>query len=80
MVDYVRTPFSRARPRKPERDAFSDIPGVRLVASTLNNMIDERLKGKVTRDEVDHFIMGNAFQLGDNFAVSGKADRRERLD
>ncbi len=72
MVDYVRTPFSRARPRKPERDAFSDIPGVRLVAATLNNMMDVRLKDKVTRDEVDQFILGSAMQLGDNVTVSGK--------
>jgi len=72
MVDYVRTPFSRARPRKTERDAFSDIPGVRLVATTLNTMMDERLTGKVSRDEVDQFIMGNAFQVGDNITFSGK--------
>jgi acetyl-CoA acetyltransferase family protein len=72
IVDYIRTPFSRARPRNPERDVFSEIPGARLVAETLNNMIDVRLKGIVTRDEVDQVMMGLCNNFGDNFSISGR--------
>ncbi len=72
LVDYVRTPFSRARPRTPERDAFSEISGTRLVAETFNNIFDVRLINKVTRDEVDHVIMGLANNFGDNFSFSGR--------
>lgn len=72
LVDYVRTPFSRARPRSPHRDAFSEIPGVRLVAETLNNLMDVRLNDKIQRSEIDQFIMGCGYQFGDNYAISGR--------
>ncbi len=72
LVEYVRTPFSRARPRKPERDAFSDISGTKLVAETLNYMFDKKLDGKLNKKDVDSFILGNAMQVGSNFPISGK--------
>ena len=72
MVDFARTPFSRARPRKLERDAFSDISGPKLVATTLNHMFDEKLEGKLNRSDVDQLILGNAFQVGHNASISGK--------
>lgn len=72
MVDYVRTPFSRSRPRMPHRDAFSEISGPILVAETLKNMFEVRMAGKVEKGELDEFVYGNAFQVGDNFPFSGK--------
>ncbi|MHA1729564.1 MAG: acetyl-CoA C-acyltransferase [Promethearchaeota archaeon] len=72
MVDYVRTPFSRSRPRMPHRDAFGEIWSPVLVAETLVNMMDVRMAEKVKRDEVDEFIYGNAFTVGTNFPFSGK--------
>ncbi|MCP4764197.1 MAG: acetyl-CoA C-acyltransferase, partial [archaeon] len=72
MVDYVRTPFSRARPRTPPRDAFSDIPGVELAAETLINMFDVRLKDKVEKKEVGEYIFGCGMPIGENFLASGK--------
>jgi len=72
IVEYARTPFSRARPRNPERDAFSEIPGGRLVAETLNNIIDVRLQGKIKREEVDQVMMGLCNNFGDNFSLSGR--------
>ncbi len=72
LVDYIRTPFSRARPRTPLRDAFHEISGTRLVAETFNNMLDVRLKNKVLREEIDHILMGQATNFGKNFSFSGR--------
>ena len=60
LVDYIRTPFSRARPRTPKRDAFSEISGTRLVSETFNNLFDVRLKDKITRDARSRYAKNRA--------------------
>ena len=46
ITDYVRTPFSRSRPKSRARSAFSEIRGDQLAGLTLRNMFEVRLKGK----------------------------------
>jgi acetyl-CoA C-acetyltransferase len=72
MVDYIRTPFSRSRPQNASRSAFSEIRSEQLVALTLRNMFEERLKGKVEKDEPDEFLLGCSLPIGTNWAYAGR--------
>jgi acetyl-CoA acetyltransferase len=61
IVDHVRTPFSRSRPRAPPKDVFGNIRVDEFAAITLNEMFDNRLPKKgssLTRENVDEFIVG----------------------
>jgi len=58
IADYIRTPFSRSRPREPERDVFGNMRPDELTALTLIDMFENRLKDKVKPEEVDEFYMG----------------------
>ncbi|MHA1733156.1 MAG: acetyl-CoA C-acyltransferase [Promethearchaeota archaeon] len=72
LVDYCRTPFSRSRPRQPERDAYSEIRADQLCGLTLQNMFNERLQGKVEMKEVDEFLLGCSLQVHDNYLYGGR--------
>ncbi|MFW9939717.1 MAG: acetyl-CoA C-acyltransferase [Candidatus Thorarchaeota archaeon] len=58
ITDYIRTPFSRSRPREPARDVFGNLRPDELTALTLMDMFDNRLKDKVTPEDVDEFYIG----------------------
>ncbi|MFX0029569.1 MAG: acetyl-CoA C-acyltransferase [Candidatus Hermodarchaeota archaeon] len=58
ITDYVRTPFSRSRPREPPRDVFGNLRPDEMTALTLTEMFDNRLKGKVKPEDVDEFYIG----------------------
>ena len=72
MVDYIRTPFSRSRPGNRERSAFSELTSDMLVGYTLRNLFEERLKDKLKPEEVSEFGLGCSFQVGSNFAYTGR--------
>lgn len=72
ITDYVRTPFSRSRPRKPERDAFGKIRPDELTALTLKDMFENRLKGKLKPEDVDEFIVGATHFNYENIAFGGR--------
>ncbi|MFX1236380.1 MAG: acetyl-CoA C-acyltransferase [Promethearchaeota archaeon] len=72
LVDYVRTPFSRSRPGNRNGSAFSELRGEQLIAFTHRNMFDERLKGKVEKEEVDEFLLGCSLPIGSNWAYAGR--------
>ncbi|MHA2131407.1 MAG: acetyl-CoA C-acetyltransferase, partial [Promethearchaeota archaeon] len=58
ITDFIRTPFSRSRPREPPRDVLGNLRPDELTAYTLNEMFDNRVKGKVKPEEVDEFYIG----------------------
>jgi acetyl-CoA acetyltransferase family protein len=72
MVEYVRTPFSRSRPRSRERSAFSEITADQLVGYTLRNLFEERLKEKMEPSKVSEFGIGCSLQVGSNYAYAGR--------
>ncbi len=72
MVDYVRTPFSRSRPKSRERSAFSEVSSHQLVGYTLRNMFEERLKDKVKPEEVSEFTIGCSVPVGHNWSYAGR--------
>jgi acetyl-CoA C-acetyltransferase len=72
MVDYVRTPFSRSRPKSRERSAFSEIRGDQLAGLTLRNMFEKRLKGKINPEEVSEYGIGSSFPVGTGWPYAGR--------
>ncbi|MHA1520851.1 MAG: acetyl-CoA C-acyltransferase [Promethearchaeota archaeon] len=72
IVDYVRTPFSRSRPKSRERSAFSELRADQLTGLTLRNMFEERLKGKVNPEEVSEFGFGCSFPVGTNWPYAAR--------
>jgi len=72
ITDYVRTPFSRSRPREPPRDAFGILRPDELTALTLIDMFDNRLEDKVKPEDVDEFYVGATHFNYENIAFGGR--------
>ena len=58
ITDFIRTPFSRSRPREPPRDVLGNLRPDVLTALTLEEMFNNRLKDKVKPEDVDEFYIG----------------------
>jgi acetyl-CoA C-acetyltransferase len=58
ITDFIRTPFSRSRPREPPRDVLGNLRPDILTALTLEEMFNNRLKDKVKPEDVDEFYIG----------------------
>ena len=73
LIDYARTPFSRSRPKQPERDVFGEIRGDELLATLLMKFFDEKLADKgVEKKDVDEFTVGSAMGVFENWSYGGK--------
>lgn len=70
VVDYLRTPFSRARLDAPERDWFNDVRSDELAARLIRELKD---KNDFDPHDVDHAIIGCANQTGEQFTYGGRA-------
>ena len=69
IVDYIRTAFSRARPRQPERDVFNCFRGDDLMMAVYEELIN---RNKINAEEIGDVITGCAFQLGENWMYGGR--------
>jgi acetyl-CoA C-acetyltransferase len=58
ITDYIRTPFSRSRPREPPRDVLGNLRPDEFTALTLNEMFENRVKDNVKPEDVDEFYIG----------------------
>ncbi len=70
IVSYLRSAFSRSRPREPERDVFN---GLRMdaVAGTL---IKELIKKtKVKPGDINDVLVGTAFPVGEQWVYGGRS-------
>lgn len=70
IVGFVRTPFSRSRPRQPERDVFHKIRGDELMAMVLDEL--PKRVGIEKRD-VDRVLVGCAFPVHENWPYGGRS-------
>jgi len=69
IVDYLRSAFSRSRPREPERDVFNS----ERMDDVAANLIKEILKRtNVKGEEVDQLIAGTAQPWGEQMMFGGK--------
>ncbi|MHC1592325.1 MAG: acetyl-CoA C-acetyltransferase, partial [Candidatus Helarchaeales archaeon] len=69
IVDYLRTAFSRSRPRQPERDVFNCFRADDLMAAVYKEMVS---RTKINPEEIGDCITGCAFQLGENWMYGGR--------
>ncbi|MFX1440422.1 MAG: acetyl-CoA C-acyltransferase, partial [Promethearchaeota archaeon] len=73
LVDYVRTPFSRSRPNKPETDAFGEIRGDELLSRLLMKFFDGSLANKgIEKKDIDEITIGVAAGVLENWTYGGK--------
>ena len=69
IVDYLRSPFSRSRPREPEKDVFNSLR-MDVVAGTLIKELVKRTK--VKPQEINDLIVGTAFPVGEQWTYGGR--------
>jgi acetyl-CoA acyltransferase len=69
IVEYVRSAFSRSRPREPEKDVFN---GLRMDAVS-GMLIKELIKRtKINAKEINDVIVGTAFPVGEQWTYGGR--------
>ena len=73
LIDYARTPFSRARPKEPERDVFGDQRGDALLAQLLMKFFSEKLANKgIAKKDIDEMGIGTAMGVHECWTYGGK--------
>jgi len=69
IVDYLRSPFSRSRPREPERDVFNSVRMDDVAA----NLIKELIKRTgINPGDIDELIAGTAQPWGEQMMLGGR--------
>jgi acetyl-CoA acetyltransferase family protein len=70
IVDYLRSAFSRSRPREPEKDAFN---GLRMDVVT-GALIKELIKRtKIKPEQINDVLVGTAFPVGEQWVYGGRS-------
>lgn len=73
LIDYARTPFSRSRPKQPERDVFGEIRGDELLATLLMKFFDEKLADKgIEKGDIDEVTVGSAMGVYEQWSYGGR--------
>jgi acetyl-CoA C-acetyltransferase len=69
IVDYLRSAFSRSRPREPERDVFNS-----LRMDTVGGMLIKELvkRNNIKPEEVNNVITGTALGYGEQWTFGGR--------
>lgn len=69
IVDYLRSPFSRSRPREPDRDAFN-----RLRMDVVLGMLYKKLVERtgIKPEEINDVISGCALPVKENWSYGGR--------
>jgi acetyl-CoA C-acetyltransferase len=69
IVDILRTPFSRSRPRQPERDVYNKIRMDETLARIVGLLVERNsLKG----EDINDLIVGCAMQMKEQWLMGGK--------
>jgi acetyl-CoA acetyltransferase family protein len=70
IVDYLRSAFSRSRPREPEKDVFN---GLRMDVVT-GALIKELIKRtKIKPEQINDVLVGTAFPVGEQWLYGGRS-------
>ena len=70
IVSYLRTPFSRARPREPERDAFNSLRMDELAGRLIQEMIKQT---KINPVEIGDVLTGTAMPVLEQWLYGGRS-------
>ncbi len=69
LVDFLRTAFSRSRPKEPEKDVFNSLRMDEAAALLLKEMV--KRKG-IDPKRIGDVIIGSAMQVGENWLYGGR--------
>ncbi|MHA1696599.1 MAG: acetyl-CoA C-acetyltransferase [Candidatus Helarchaeota archaeon] len=69
IVDYLRTAFSRSRPRQPERDVFNCYRADDLASFVYEELVK---RTKINPEEIGDVLTGCAFPIGENWMYGGR--------
>ena len=69
IVDYLRSPFSRSRPREPERDIFNSLRMDDVAAMLVKELIKRR---GIKPEEIGDVLTGTAMPLGEQWIYGGR--------
>jgi acetyl-CoA acetyltransferase family protein len=69
IVDYLRTAFSRSRPREAERDVFNQYRADDLAELVIEELVK---RTKIDPKDVGDVLTGCAFQLSENWMYGGR--------
>lgn len=70
IVDYLRSPFSRSRPKQPERDKFNPLRMDHVAAMLIEKIIER--KG-VNPSEIDEVLAACAFGVWEQWTYGGRS-------
>jgi acetyl-CoA acetyltransferase family protein len=70
IVDYIRSAFSRSRPREPEKDVFNSLR-MDVVAGMLIKELVKRTK--VKPEQINDVLVGTAFPVGEQWLYGGRS-------
>ncbi len=70
IVEYVRSAFSRSRPREPERDVFNSLRMDAVAGMLIKELIK---RTKVNPNEINDVLTGTAFPVGEQWLYGGRS-------
>jgi len=70
IVDYLRSPFSRSRPRQPERDKFNPLRMDHVAAMLIEKIIERK---RVDPSEIDEVIAACAMGVWEQWTYGGRS-------
>lgn len=69
IVDYWRSPFSRSRPREPERDVFNSLRMDDVAAMLIKELIK---RTGIRPEEINDVLFGTAMPFGEQWTYGGR--------
>ncbi|MEM4523691.1 MAG: acetyl-CoA C-acyltransferase, partial [Archaeoglobaceae archaeon] len=69
IVDFIRSAFSRSRPREPEKDVYNKIDMPAVAAMLVREMID---RTNIDPRDIGDIITGCTMQMGENWLYGGR--------
>ena len=69
IVDYLRSAFSRSRPKEPDRDVFNSLRMDDVAAMLVKELVN---RTKIKAEEIDDILVGTAMPLGDQWVYGGR--------
>jgi Acetyl-CoA acetyltransferase len=69
IVDYLRSPISRSRPRQPERDMFNSLRMDDVAAMLIEELIK---RTGINPEEINDVLTGTAMPMGEQWIYGGR--------
>jgi acetyl-CoA acetyltransferase family protein len=70
IVDYMRSAFSRSRPREPEKDVFNSLRMDVVTGALIKELIK---RTKIKPEQINDVLVGTAFPVGEQWVYGGRS-------